>query len=69
MSKQKIVIVKSSPRKKGNSCALAEALAKGAKDNGADVEEFFLHEMNIQPCNACDVCIKQPEKGFLTVIS
>ena len=63
MSKQKIVIVKGSPRKKGNSCALAEALAKGAKDNGADVEEFFLHEMIIQPCNACDVCIKQPEKG------
>ncbi|MHA2244340.1 MAG: flavodoxin family protein [Candidatus Hodarchaeales archaeon] len=63
MSKQKIVIVKGSPRKKGNSCILAEALAKGAKDNGADVEEFFLHEMNIQPCNACDVCIKKPEKG------
>ncbi|MFX0124084.1 MAG: flavodoxin family protein [Candidatus Hodarchaeota archaeon] len=63
MSKQNVIIVKGSPRKKGNSSILAESLAKGAKDSNAEVEEFFLQNMDIKPCNACDVCIKKPEKG------
>ncbi len=41
MSNQKIVIVKGSPRKKENSNILAESLAKGAKDNNAEVEKFY----------------------------
>ena len=52
-----------SPRKKGNSSILAESLAKGAKDCNAEVEEYFLQNMDIKPCNACDACIKKPEKG------
>ena len=65
MSQQKIVIVKGSPRKKGNSSILAESLARGAKDSDAEVEEFILQNMNIKPCNACDACIKKPEKGCI----
>jgi multimeric flavodoxin WrbA len=65
MSHQKIVILKGSPRKKGNSNILAESLAKGAKDSNTEVEEFFLQDMDIKPCNACDVCIKNPEKGCI----
>ncbi len=63
MINQKIVIIKGSPRKKGNSCTLADSLIKGATDNDAIIEEFFLHDMDIKPCNACDVCIKLPKKG------
>ncbi|MFW9917179.1 MAG: flavodoxin family protein [Candidatus Thorarchaeota archaeon] len=62
MSSQKIVILKGSPRKKGNTCTLADALAKGAMDNGAMVEEFFLQKMDIKPCNACNACINKPAK-------
>lgn len=62
MSGQMIVILKGSPRKNGNTCTLADALAKGAMDNGAVVEEFFLHKMNIKPCNACNACINKPAK-------
>ena len=63
MSQQKIVIVKGSPRKKGNSSILAESLAKGAMESNADVEVFFLDDMDIKPCNACNACIKKPERG------
>ena len=63
MSQQKIIIVKGSPRKKGNSNILAESLAKGAKASNAEVEEFFLQNMDIKPCNACDACIRKPENG------
>jgi multimeric flavodoxin WrbA len=52
----KIVIVKGSPRKNGNSAILAERVAAGAEATGAKVESFYLHGMDIQPCDACDAC-------------
>lgn len=55
MSKQ-IVILKGSPREQGNSGMLADQVAAGAKEAGAQVESFFLHGMNIRPCDGCDFC-------------
>ena len=55
MSKS-ILILKGSPREKGNSAILADQVFAGAKNTGAAVESVFLHGMNIQPCDACDVC-------------
>jgi multimeric flavodoxin WrbA len=51
-----IVILKGSPRPQGNSSVLADQVAAGAIDSGAQVESFFLHEMNIRPCDGCDDC-------------
>ena len=56
MSKRKIVIIKGSPRKDGNSAVLAEQVAAGARAAGAEVESFYLHGMEINPCDACDAC-------------
>jgi multimeric flavodoxin WrbA len=56
MGKSKIVIVKGSPRKFGNSAILADQVASGAEAAGAQVESFYLHGMDIQPCDACDSC-------------
>ncbi len=55
MSK-KIIIVKGSPRKSGNSATLAEQVAAGAQAAGAEVESFYLHGLDIQPCDACEAC-------------
>ncbi len=52
----KIIVVNASPRKKGNSAILAEQVAAGAKAIGAEVESFYLHGMDIHPCDACDAC-------------
>ena len=57
----KIVVLLGSPRKKGNSATLAQQVISGAEAEGAQVESFFLHGMNIQPCNACDACLKTTE--------
>ena len=51
-----IVVLKGSPREKGNSAGLAEALAAGAKQVEAEVECFYLHSLDIRPCDACDLC-------------
>jgi multimeric flavodoxin WrbA len=53
-----ILIINGSPRKKGNSATLAQQVAAGAEAAGARVESVYLHGMNIQPCNACDACLK-----------
>lgn len=55
MSKQ-IVILKGSPRERGNSNVLADQVQVGAEASGASVESFFLHNMDIRPCDGCDFC-------------
>ena len=51
-----ILILKGSPREKGNSAALADQAAKGARDAGAQVESIYLHGLDIRPCDGCDLC-------------
>ncbi len=51
-----VLVFKGSPRVNGNSSALADRAAEGAKAAGADVEIFSLHSLDIHPCDACDTC-------------
>lgn len=52
MSK-KIVILNGSPRKTGNTSALAAAFAKGAERAGHTVTAFWLSGMEIRGCRGC----------------
>ena len=56
MSKSKVLIVKGSPREIGNSAMLAGQVAAGAESAGAQVESYYLHGMDIRPCDACEGC-------------
>jgi len=56
MSSTEVVVVTGSPREKGNSATLAHRTAEGARSAGARVEVFYLHGMDIRPCDACDLC-------------
>ena len=56
MRRKMVLIFMGSPRRGGNSSILAKKVAEGAEAAGAEVESFFLHEMDIRPCDACDVC-------------
>ena len=60
---RKVLILLASPRKKGNSAALAEEIATGAESKGAVVESLFLHGMKIAPCQSCYACQKKGSKG------
>jgi multimeric flavodoxin WrbA len=63
MGGQKIVVVMGSPRKEGNSAALAKQVVAGAESKGAEVESFYLHGMDIQPCRACDSCREETDRA------
>jgi multimeric flavodoxin WrbA len=60
--KKKAIILNGSPRKKGNSAILSRRTAEGLLSVGAKVETFFLHNMNIKPCTACEKCRDNPDK-------
>ncbi len=51
-----LLILKGSPREKGNSAILADRVAAGAQEAGADIENIYLHALDIRPCDACDAC-------------
>src|SRR5512136_1772719 len=53
-----ILILKGSPRERGNSATLAEKAAEGARSKGAQVESIYLHGLDIRPCDACDLCLE-----------
>ncbi len=65
MATRQVVVVKASPRRNGNSATLAGKVAEGARAAGAQVEEFYLHDMNIRPCDACDACHGEPYQGCI----
>ena len=56
MSAKSVVIVLGSPRKNRNSTALAQRVAEGAKEAGAEAKNVYLNGINTKPCTACDVC-------------
>ena len=56
---RKILVLFSSPRKKGNSATLANEIIRGAESEGANVETIRLHGMDISPCQACYACQKR----------
>lgn len=52
----KLLILKGSPREKGNSATLAEQVAAGAAQAGWQVESVSLQDMDIRACDGCDLC-------------
>lgn len=55
---KKILIIKTSPRKGGNSDRLADEFARGAREKGHQVEEVSLVGKEIAFCKGCLVCGK-----------
>jgi len=60
---KKVLVILGSPRRTGNSAALAARIARGAASAAAEVETLFLQEMEISPCRGCDTCKKPGSKG------
>jgi multimeric flavodoxin WrbA len=57
----KLLILKGSPREKGNSAVLADQAAAGAAAAGWSVESVSLQSLDIRPCDGCDLCTETAE--------
>jgi len=62
-NEKKVVVLLGSPRKKGNSTALAHQITQGAESNGAMVETVYLNGLKIKPCQGCYSCQKPDSSG------
>lgn len=62
-NEKKVVVLLGSPRKKGNSTALAKQIIHGAESSGAMVETVYLNGLNIKPCQGCYSCRKPNSRG------
>ena len=54
--KMKILVITGSPRKNGNSAALADHFIEGAKEAGHEVVRFDAAFKKVHPCIACNSC-------------
>lgn len=54
----KICVLMGSPRKGGNTAAIAAPFLEETKACGHEIKEFWLYDMVIQPCLACRTCQK-----------
>jgi len=45
-----VLAIYGSPRRKGNTSLLLKQAVKGAREQGADVEEVFLRDLKMSPC-------------------
>ena len=58
-----VVVLLGSPRKKGNSAALAKKIIYGVESAGGKVETVYLNGLNIKPCQGCYACKKKNSPG------
>ena len=56
-----IISIYGSPRRKGNTATLTKEAVRGARDAGANVEEFVLRDLKISPCLEIYACKEQGE--------
>ena len=60
----KITVVTASPRKKGNTNAMAAAFIEAAQAKGHEVVRFDTADLTIGGCRACDACAAKGECVF-----
>lgn len=51
-------MINGSPRARGNSDLLCDALIRGARESGHTVEKISLRDKTIAPCRACYACFR-----------
>lgn len=55
----KAVGVVGSPRKKGNTAFLTEAVLSSVEDPEIETEILYLSDYHVEECDGCDLCIKE----------
>lgn len=62
----KVLGIIGSPRTGGNADVVVGEVLRGAASQGAQVEKVYLNDLNVRPCQACDVC--KHGKGYVGCI-
>lgn len=52
----KIIAVLGSPQPRGNTAGLARAFLAAAREQGAEVQDYLVNQLNFKGCQGCRVC-------------
>lgn len=63
MDPVKILALKSSPRKSGNTAILADLVLRSARLRGATTESVQLVDLDLAPCRQCETCHRAGAEG------
>lgn len=58
----KIMAINGSPREKGNTSTILEAILEGARESGAETTHVWLDRIDLKGCMGCLACREKP--GF-----
>ena len=56
--KSHFIAINSSPRSESNSTLLLHEICRGISEKGGSFEEISLHDIKLNPCRACDSCLR-----------
>ncbi|MBN1858147.1 flavodoxin family protein [Candidatus Bipolaricaulota bacterium] len=60
----KVLVLKASPNKAGNTATMADRFVEGLNVVGhAEVTTFHLNDLNLRPCQGCNGCFQPPYTG------
>jgi multimeric flavodoxin WrbA len=64
---QKVLALMTSPRKKGNTDCIMDALLEGSREAGCAVEKFYMSDLTISPCVGCMGCEAKPLDTYCAI--
>ena len=56
----KVILLQGSPRKNGNTKQFSDCFSDELRQNGMEIQEVWLYDLNIKPCMACKGCQTNP---------
>jgi multimeric flavodoxin WrbA len=64
---KKVLAFMASPRKKGNTDCIMDALLEGSREAGCSVEKLYMSELTISPCIGCMGCEAKPLETYCAI--
>lgn len=64
---KKVLALVASPRKKGNTDCIMDALLEGSREAGCLVEKHYISDLTISPCIGCMGCEAKPLDTFCAI--
>jgi len=58
----KVLSINGSPRKNGNTHHMLKRVCDALAQSGAEIDEAYLHGMDLSPCAACMTCAKKKDR-------
>jgi multimeric flavodoxin WrbA len=64
---KEVIALMASPRKKGNTDCIMDALLEGIKETGCQVDKLYISDLTISPCIGCMACEEKELETYCAI--